>query len=133
MAVYQPHAVTPMNALETEQHYSFALLSMTAMRELPLREKRPKKLVEENSLLRDSLVEQLPAPDGSIEFKAGYRECMQTYALHAPNKRHVAKILDDYCITLEDACLRNMSRENIAQYEGYRQAIKDLRKQKRIR
>ena len=55
------------------------------------------------------------------------------FALHAPNKRQVGRILDEYCITLENACITRPSRENYALYEGYRQAMKDLRKEKRIK
>ena len=104
------------------------------MRERPLREKKPKKRIEEDAALRDQTLASFAVPDGSPGFKDGYRECLRMYALHAPNKRGVRKILDDYCITLEQECLRqNMAREPLAQYEGYRQAIKDLRRMKKIR
>ena len=101
------------------------------MRERPFREKL--KRIEEDSAVRERTVAQFSIPEGSHEFKEGYRECMSMYALHAPNKRGVAKILDGYCITLEDQCLRSMTREHVAQYEGYRQAIKDLRRAKKMR
>jgi hypothetical protein len=94
---------------------------------------REKKKIEEDAVLRSQQSATFPIPPGTLEFKEGYRECINMYTLHAPNKRQVGRILDEYCITLEDACMRNMSRENVATYEGYRQAIKDLRRAKRIR
>jgi hypothetical protein len=95
--------------------------------------RKPKKLIEEDEGARKELIQSLPLPEGSSEFKAGYRECMSMFALHSPNKRQVGRILDEYCITLEDTCMRDMSRENVATYEGYRQALKELRRTKKIR
>lgn len=103
------------------------------MRERPLRERKPKKRIEEDVSVRSQLEQQFPAPAGERQFQEGYRECISMFALHAPNKRAVGKILDEYCITLENACLRTPTRENYAAYEGYRAAMKDLRKAKRIR
>jgi hypothetical protein len=75
-----------------------------------------------------------PVPDGSPAFKAGYRECLEMFALHAPDRRGVGRILDAHCVHLEEECLRtSMARDAVAQYEGYRQAMKDLRRLKRIR
>jgi hypothetical protein len=103
------------------------------MRERPLREKRPKKTLELDPTLRQQTAGTFSAPEGPSEFKEGYRECIDMFALHAPNKRQVGRILDEYCITLENACISNPSRENYARYEGYRQAMKDLRKERKIR
>ena len=58
----------------------------------------------------------------------------RAYALHAPNKRGVARVLDDNRIELEEACQRSsMARDDLARYEGYRQALKDLRRMGAIR
>lgn len=104
------------------------------MRETPYRERKPKKRIEEDAALRNQTAAAIPVPDGAPAFKEGYRECLGMYALHAPNKRGVARILDEHCITLENECLREqMSRETLARYEGYRQAMKDLRRMKRIK
>jgi hypothetical protein len=103
------------------------------MRERPLRERRPRKKLEDDPLARQQTAAQFTPPEGPREFKDGYRECMDMFALHAPNKRQVGRILDEYCITLENACITRPSRENYALYEGYRQAMKDLRKEKRIK
>ncbi len=103
-------------------------------RNIPLRERKPRKFIEQDVAARNDSASQFVIPNGVPEFKSGYRECINMYTLHSPNKKYVGKILDDYCITLENACIRaNMSRESIAQYEGYRQAIKDLKRLKKIR
>ena len=103
-------------------------------RNIPLREKKPRKFIEKDVDARTVVASEFVIPNGILEFKSGYRECIDMYTLHAPNKKYVGKILDDYCITLENACIRaNMSRESLAQYEGYRQAIKDLKRLKKIK
>ena len=107
--------------------------SKNSMRERPLRERKPPKKLELDSTLRQATAQQIPVPEGPLEFKEGYRECLEMFALHAPNKRQVGRILDEHCITLENACMTSPSRENYARYEGYRQAMKDLKKEKRIR
>lgn len=126
---------SPRSSLGSPGHLKFFIRGskLVIMRERPLREKKPKKMIEADPGLRAQLAQQFTVPDGAPEFKAGYRECISMFVLHAPNKRQVGRILDEYCITLEEACMREMSRENIAAYEGYRQAIKDLRRMKRIR
>ena len=96
------------------------------------REKKERKIIEQDPLLREQTVARFALPEGTKEFRQGYMECIQMYALHMPNKRQVARILDEYCITLEQECLRSMVRENVAQYEGYRQAMKELRRMKLI-
>jgi hypothetical protein len=103
------------------------------MRDIPLRERKPKKRLEDNSEIRSSTTNQFPIPQGEPSFRDGYRECVEMFSLHAPNKRFVGKILDEHCVLLEDACVRSPSRENYARYEGYRQAVKDLRKAKRMK
>jgi hypothetical protein len=103
------------------------------MRERPLREKKPKKRIEIDPALRQATAQQFIVPEGPLEFKEGYRECLDMFALHAPNKRQVGRILDEHCVTLENACITGPSRENYARYEGYRQAMKDLRKERRIK
>ena len=77
----------------------------------------------------------LEAPAGApLAFREGYRECVVLYALHAPTKRGVARILDEHCVLLEQACLASeMNRDDVARYEGFRQAIKDLRAARRVR
>jgi hypothetical protein len=103
------------------------------MRERPYRERKPKKRIEEDAALRDKIEKQFPAPVAESAFQEGYRECISMFALHAPNKRFVAKILDEHCVVLENACLRSPTRENYAAYEGFRAAMKELRKQHGIR
>ena len=99
-----------------------------------MRERKARKRIEEDPAARASMVSVLPIPSGTPEFKAGYRECLEMFALHAPNKRRLAQILDEHCITLEEACIRsNMARGDVAQYEGYRQAMKDLKTSKRMK
>lgn len=103
------------------------------MRERPLRERKPRKRIEEDAAVRAKTAALFPAPEGTAEFKEGYRECIELYALHAPD-RAAGRILDEHRVTLEDACLRaNMARTELARYEGYRQAMKDLRSARRIR
>lgn len=103
-------------------------------RDIPLRERKPKKRLEEDPSRRAIIEAQLPPPAGTPEFKEGYRECIALYALHAPDKRGVAKKLDDNLVLLEQECIRaHMARDATARYEGYRQALKDLRAQKRLR
>ena len=104
------------------------------MRDIPMREKKVRKRIESDEVLRASTANGFPAPDGSPEFKQGYRECIEMFSMHAPNKRGVGKILEDHCITLEDECIRtHMARPALAQYEGYRQALKDLKARKKLR
>lgn len=103
------------------------------MREIPLRERKPKKRIEDEQSARQQTAAQFPVPPGEPEFRDGYRECIEMYALHAPNKRFVGRILDEYCINLENVCIADPTRRNYAIYEGYRQAMKDLRREKRIR
>ena len=106
----------------------------TRMRERPLREKKPRKRIEDDAVLREATMRAFPVPSAAKEFQEGYRECIAMFALHAPNRHGVARLLDEHCITLEDACLRTgMVRDDVARYEGFRQAVKDLRKAKRIR
>lgn len=104
------------------------------MRNIPLHERRPKKKLEQDETARTKTIASFIVPTGSLAFKEGYRECLQMYALHAPNKHRVTRILNEHCMNLENECLRtNMKRDRIAQYEGYRQAIKDLHRMKKIR
>jgi hypothetical protein len=103
------------------------------MRERPLRERKPKKKIEEDASLREQMLQSFPIPAGEAAFRDGYRECLSMFALHAPNKRQVGRILDEHCITLENACVTNPTRENYAAYEGYRQALKDLRRERKVR
>lgn len=103
-------------------------------RDIPYRERKPKKRLEQDESLRQAAIVGIPVPDGVPAFKTGYRECLDMFALHAPNKRGVARILDVHCITLEQECLRtNMARDAVAQYEGYRQAMKDLIRMKKMK
>jgi hypothetical protein len=103
------------------------------MRERPLREKKPRKVIEEDATVRSSVSDSFPIPAGEPAFRDGYREAISMFALHSPNKRGVARILDEHCITLENACMRDPSRENYAAYEGYRQAVKDLRAARKMK
>jgi hypothetical protein len=103
------------------------------MRETPLRERKQKKVLEADDALRQQTAAQFPVPAGEPAFREGYRECVQMFALHVPNKRQVGKILDEYCINLENVCISQPTRENYAIYEGYRQAMKDLKRMRKIR
>lgn len=103
------------------------------MRERPLREKKPKKVLEADPAVRQEIIQSFPVPAGEPAFRNGYRECIEMFALHAPNKRQVGRILDEYCVNLENVCIASPSRENYAIYEGYRQAMKDLKRERRIR
>jgi hypothetical protein len=98
------------------------------MRELPLRTKKPKQNVEEDEAARARTVSSFPLPGGGAQFRDGYRECVELFALHRPNRRGVLRILDSHCVILEEACIRAMTRENVARYEGFRQALKDVRR-----
>lgn len=102
------------------------------MRERPLRTRRMLK-VEEDESRRAATRAQFPIPDGPQEFKAGYRECLDLFSIHCPNRRGVTRILDEHCVILEEECLRSMTRENVARYEGYRACLKELRRLKRIK
>jgi hypothetical protein len=88
--------------------------------------------IQEDPATRAKTIELYPAPAGEAAFQDGYRECIELFALHMPNRR-AGRILDEYCITLEQACIANPSRKNYAAYEGFRQAIKDLKKHKKIK
>lgn len=102
-------------------------------RDIPMRVKKPKKKIENDHHVRTDIVASIHVPEGNHSFKEGYLECIQLYALHAPNKKQVGRLLDEYCIVLEEECLRsNLVRESMSRYEGYRQAMKDLRKLKKI-
>jgi hypothetical protein len=103
------------------------------MRERPLRERKPKKRIEEDAQLRNATTTALPAPAAEREFQEGWRECIDAYALHVPNKRFVGKILEDQGILLEQDCINSPTREHYARYEGYRAALKELRRTKRMR
>ena len=103
------------------------------MRERPFYDKKPKKRIEDDAAIRDQTSAAFAIPPGEPAFREGYREALSMFALHAPNKRQVGKLLDDHCMTLENACLTHPTREHYAQYEGYRQAMKDLRTARRIR
>jgi len=103
------------------------------MRERPFYDKKPKKKLEEDPSVRDQTAAAFTIPPGEPAFRDGYREALIMFALHAPNKRQVGRILDEYCLTLENACMTRPTRENYAQYEGYRQAMKDLRATKRMK
>jgi hypothetical protein len=103
------------------------------VRERPLRERKPKKTLELDPGLRQQAAAVFPPPTGAIEFKEGYIECIDLFALHSPNKRQVGRILDEHCITLENACIASPTKENYARYGGYRQAMKDLERERRIR
>ncbi len=106
---------------------------MFMTRDIPMRTRIPKKKIEQDHHIRTDVVAAIRIPDGTPAFKEGYLECIQLYALHAPNKRQVGRILDEYCIILEEECLRsNLVRDSMSRYEGYRQAIKDLKKLKKI-
>ncbi len=100
------------------------------LKDRPFRQKRPKRKVEEDPDILDRTKGLVPVPEGSPEFKEGFRECLEMFALHRPNKRGVRRILEDHSITLEEACMRAMTRENVARYEGYRAAMKELEKRK---
>jgi len=102
-------------------------------RDRPLRTKQPKRKVEEDLFVLDTTKGLVPVPEGSAAFKEGFRECVELFALHRPNKRGVRRILEDYSITLEDACMRAMTRENVARYEGYRAAMKELKARKLVK
>jgi hypothetical protein len=104
-------------------------------RDIPLRERKQKKSVEDDPAKRAiTEIQFSPPSDALSDFKDGYRECIQMYALHAPDKRGVGRTLDNHRILLEDACIRShMARRDLARYEGFRQAMKDLRAQRRIR
>ncbi len=103
------------------------------MRERPLRTKQPRKKVEEDVETVRRVASSLPIPEGSPEFKSGFRECAELYAVHRPNTRGVARIMDGHRIILEEACLRAMTRENVARYEGFRACLKELRRVKMIK
>ncbi len=103
------------------------------MRERPLRTRGPKPKVEESAEARERTKSQFRVPDGAPEFKEGFRECVELYALHRPNKRGVGRILEEHCVILEEACMRAMTRENLARYEGFRQALKGLRQARQIK
>ena len=103
------------------------------MRERPLRERKPKKRIEEDASLRTQVEAQFPVPQAEPAFQEGYRECISMFALHAPNKRSVGRILDEHCVVLENACMRCPTRENYAAYEGFRAAMKELKRAKRMK
>jgi len=102
------------------------------LRDRPLRTKKPKKSVEEDEALRAATIAQFLIPDGPPDFKRGYRECLELYAIHAPNRRGVARILDEHCVLFEEECLRSPTRENYAAWEGFRAAIKELARSRNI-
>ena len=104
-------------------------------RDIPFQERKPKKRIEDDEARRAVTLARFPPPTAvAAPFREGYRECIGLYALHAPDKRTVARILQDHMLLLEDACLRDrMSRDALAAYEGYRQAMKDLRAARCIR
>jgi hypothetical protein len=102
-------------------------------RNIPLRERKPKKKIEDDEAARVQLEAAFPAPSGDPAFQDGYRECISMFAINAPNKKGVGRLLDEHCMNLENACMSNPTRANYAAYEGYRQAIKDLKKAKRMR
>ncbi len=95
-------------------------------RDRPLREKQPKRKVEEDADILEKTKALFPVPPGSPEFRDGYRECIELYAINRPRKRGVKRILDGHRLILEEACMRAMTRENVARYEGFRQAMKAL-------
>lgn len=97
------------------------------MRERPLKTRGPRPKVEEDAEARVRTKAQFRVPVGAPEFQEGFRECVELFALHRPNKKGVARILGEHCVLLEEACLRAMTRENVARYEGFRQALKELR------
>ncbi len=103
------------------------------MRERPLRTRQPRKKVEEDAERREGTKAAFPVPGGPGEFKEGYRECLELYAIHKPNRRGVSRILDDHCVLLEEACMRAMTRENVARYEGFRACLKELRRLKMMK
>ena len=105
------------------------------MREIPFRQRPQRKPIEEDPSARERTIAAFSPPAGApLAFREGYRECVVLYALHAPNKRGVARILDEHCVLLEQACLASeMNRDDVARYEGFRQAIKDLRAARRVR
>lgn len=102
-------------------------------RDRPYHAKRPKRLVEEEAEAIERTKALLSVPAGQPAFRDGFRECVELFALHRPNRRGVARILDDHRIILEDACMAAMTRENVARYEGFRQALKELRARKLLR
>jgi len=103
------------------------------LRDRPLRTRKERPKVEEDDARRAATKAAFPIPNGPAEFKEGYRECLEMFSIHSPNKRAVSKILDEHCVTLEDACMRSMTRENVARYEGYRACLKELRRIKKIK
>ena len=104
-------------------------------RNIPLRERKPKQRVEGDPARRAQTTAMFPPPaTATPAFKEGYRECIELYALHAPDRRGVGRTLDTHCALLEEECLRSaMARDALARYEGYRQALKDLRQARRFR
>ncbi len=124
---------TETNNIPRERRYLMAPKRHMHRVERPLRERPPKKSIEEDPAARAATLAQHPVPEGAPEFKEGYRECLSLYALYAPDRRNAGRELDRHCVLLEDVCVARMTRENVARYEGYRQALKDLRKAKRIR
>ncbi len=104
-------------------------------RDIPLRERKPKKRIEEDETRRGITLARFPPPaTATAQFREGYRECIGLYALHVPDKRGVGRILQENMVLLEEECLRDrMSRDALARYEGYRQAMKDLRAARCIR
>jgi hypothetical protein len=103
------------------------------MPERPLRTRGPRPKVEEDAEARERTRSLFRVPDGAPEFREGFRECLEMYALHRPNRRGVARVLEEHCILLEEACMRAMTRENLARYEGFRQALKELRQARQLK
>ncbi len=102
-------------------------------RDRPLREKKGPRKVEEDASVRAESRTLLDVPEGAPEFKDGYRECLELFSTHRPNRRGVNRILDEHAVFLEEACVRDPSRVNYARWEGYRACLKELRRVKLVK
>jgi hypothetical protein len=98
-------------------------------RDIPLRTRRPKKTLELDTATRASTVAGIPVPEGSSTFKEGFRECLDLYALHKPDKRRVRWKLEQHAVLLSTVT----TREAADHYAGFRQGLKELERAKRIK
>jgi hypothetical protein len=96
------------------------------VRNIPHHTKQPRKKIESDPERQAKTISAHPAPKGEAAFQEGWRECIEMYALHRPNKRGVMRILDEHCVILEDACIARPTRQQYARYEGFRAAMKGL-------
>jgi len=104
-----------------------------AERHITLGEIAVQKKLEMDAVVIEQTILLFPAPTSSKNFQEGWRECIRLYALHKPNRRALARLLDEHCVLLENECIRSPTRENYAIYEGFRAAIKELVKQKALK